>query len=403
MSKILRKVQNILKESLADNFNKSIKLTGIIQNIILNDNIFIVKTTDNTEYNKIIECHTNEPINNLKIGDTIFAEGFIKINTETNISIYLQLKYYCILSKKQIFENFIKHYDRLKHVLVTKYKNAIKRLEPKILPKMIYNTALLVMPENESHVENFKICFQEKCLGKLYVYHVKNKEGAVEEALKFFNKYHYIDLICLLTDQININDVKLLSTVTCVKYMLNRKEHPYIISIVKNYESVKNDPEKLIPLTALLSNANTTNIDSCTELIHNIQFRFKNYIEEKLEFGKNKLIKKMNNEKENILKLESELSKKLGSSLSNISNPSNLNKLEKIKNILSKKLEQEMNSLLIIKNYITENIVEDERVQYYYPIVIQSEKNTLVGKKTTNKDFQNISQEDFFFPTTEKN
>lgn len=386
MSRTLRKVQNTFKKTLDVNFFESVELTGIVQNI--NDNIFTIKIADD----KIIECQSNKPVTELKKNETVFVEGWFKADTKNVIRLYLQLKYYCVISEKEIFQKFLKDYDRLVKALTTKskFQNIIKCLEQKPLPKMIYNVALIVMPGNETHAENFKISFQDKCLGKLYVYYLKNQAGAVEEALKFFNKYHCIDLICLLTDQISTNDIKLLSTITCVKYMLRRKEHPYIMSIIKTENSSKTDSSMILPLSAILSNGISKNIDTCTNTIHNIQFRFKDHIEKKLELGKNKLIEKIDKEKRKIMDLELELSNILGISLSSISSNTNVDKFEKVKSLLNKNLDQEMNNLLTIKNFITENIVEDERVQFYYPIIIQSEKNILVGKTTTNKDFDKI-------------
>lgn len=403
MSKILKKVHSALKKTLQDNFADPIKLIGDIQSININEKYIIIKTKNISEYNKIIECHTTESISNLKIGDLIFMEGWFKTDNENIVKIYLQIKYFYLLSEKEIYQQFLKNYNRLNKALTEEYnfQCAIKRLGPKQFPKMINNIALIVMPENEKHIEDFKISFQEKCIGKLYVYRLKDKEGSIEEALKFFKKYHYIDLICLLTDQISIKDVKLLSSKECIKYMLNRKEHPYIISIA-NQETHETFGTRtsLYPLSALLSNKVLNSINKCTDLIHKIQFSFKKQIETKLEFGKQKLLEKIDKEKIKMTNLESELSNVLGMSLNmteydNNNNGNDNNKFGQIKNLLIRKLDDEMKNLLMMKNSIMENIIEDDRLQYCHQLVFQSEKNTLDGRIMTKKDFEKMSKNVF--------
>ena len=132
-------------------------------------------------------------------------------------------------------------------------KYMISEMTPKYPPKMFYNIALIALPDDDENIENFKILFQEKCNGKLYVYRLKN--NSLQSALEYFKKYHNIDLICLLTNKLNLKNIYELSSRTNVKYMINRKNVPYIISIISSHI-------KTIPLTMTLSNK-VININEC--------------------------------------------------------------------------------------------------------------------------------------------
>src|SRR5690606_982278 len=150
-------------------------------------------------------------------------------------------------------------------------------------PTIINNIGLIVMPEDENNIENFKVAFQEKCRGKLFIYRIRyeNMESDLLFAFDFFKKYHYIDLICLLTNQLTTNNICSLSSKNIVKYMLNRKNVPYVISII----SLNKVNSTMQPLTVMLSNEEIENINNCINYIHNIQFSLRKKIDEGIKTG----------------------------------------------------------------------------------------------------------------------
>ncbi len=108
-------------------------------------------------------------------------------------------------------------------------KNKIGINKKKNLPENIRNVALIVMPGNESY-KNFMAMYREKCLGNLYIYHVNDSEDDIIKPISLFEEYHYIDIICIMTDD-SYDNINLLSSSDVAKYILNRKSGTYILTI----------------------------------------------------------------------------------------------------------------------------------------------------------------------------
>nr|AEX62740.1 hypothetical protein mv_R535 [Moumouvirus Monve] len=92
--------------------------------------------------------------------------------------------------------------------------------------------------------------------------------------LEYFKKYHNIDVIYLLNDNISIKDVCNLSTTLVTKFLLNRKEYPYIVSILPSDYTLSN----VKPLSAILSNACYYDNESALALLKDVQLSYSNKI-----------------------------------------------------------------------------------------------------------------------------
>ena len=388
MFKDLFKLHKKLYKTIQANFSEPIEISAVIEMVDAETHIFTIRTD---EASKNIECVTKEDISKLNKGDHIIIKGWLRLHQNNIGKIYFAVEYFYILSEKEKYAKALDIYEKLLSILDNnnKIKNIMNKLATTYPPKIIRNVGLIVMPGNEQDIESFKVAFLEKCYGHLYIFHLNNPmDLSLQSAFEYFKEFHNIDLICILTNNLNLNIICALSTVNSVRYMLYRKNVPYIISITTT------DMEQVIqPLTVKLSNQKINGIINCIDFIHDIQSSFMAEINKGINTGVDILEKIIRKYQEKLFDLKMCISK--------LSDHRFLSKLddspvEKLKNLLIKRMVLEKDILHNIQITIMKNIINDQRVQKYYIEIIQTEKKIQQGKK-------NVSFNDFNEQLSPKN
>lgn len=377
----LTKIRDRLAKTIHVNFVKPVEICAVVRSINIEEKTLIIESDDQ---NQMIECHTRENLTQLKQNDQIIVKGLIRLHPTDVGKILLLVDHLYTIKEEEKYANAIDIYGRLMTTLLNeKCKTIVNKLAFMVPPKVISNVALLVLQDNDQNIENFKTAFQEKCSGKLFIYHLKNGEleSSIKGALEYFKKYHDIDLICLLTNQLTLGNICELSSKDNVKYMLNRKKVPYVISIMGN------EKMPMEPLTAMLSNKKVVGIFECVEFIHNIQSSFQNEINKGIMTGTNKLKQILEKYRKKLFNLQmcmAELSDpRFTSKKSNHS-------LDELKNVLVQKLDKEKNLLYNTQGVIMKSIIDDPRmVGFAYPMIMESESNIRNEKSISTNQGRN--------------
>lgn len=250
----------------------------MVFSIDLDNNSFIISDLEGETY---IECIYNNNLEILKSGDTIQIEGFLRMHPRNIGKLYVEVSHYHLIDDKYIYNKNISSNKKLVATLTgEEYQKKVKQIRSAKIPELITNIALITLPNNNINIQNFKIVFQERCVGKLFIYQLQYDKSSTSliTALEYFNKYHDIHLICLLTNKLTTQDICELSSVDNVKYLLNRKQEPYLLSIISsdNTESI----------TSTLSNQRIQGINNCVDYIHQIQVSYKNNLNNSLNKAK---------------------------------------------------------------------------------------------------------------------
>jgi len=222
---------------------------------------------------KTIECYTQENLLGMKIGDTVQVTGFLQLHSNDTGRIYLMCEMICLINESEKIAARQKMYCKLQQALShEKRRTAIKQFINRPLPLYVKKVGLIVPVASgnpsitvkyETQLQNFKLLFREMCCGTLYVYQLENDlDLSLRGAMEYFKKYHNIDLVCLLTNQLNQKQILEISSTENVKYFFRRKNYPYVVSIISNC------PNQLMmePLTAFLSNLKVNSIYDCVHL-----------------------------------------------------------------------------------------------------------------------------------------
>jgi hypothetical protein len=394
MSKDLSRLHKRVQKSFDANFSKPQKIDGIISFIDINEKIFSIRSS-NDDYK--MDCRTSEDLTKLKIGDEITMKGWLKFYPSTG-KMYFIAEYIFVVSEKKKYSTAINTYNKLKDILNNnEYQNTISKITPVKPPKMIYNIGLIVLSDDEENIMNFKISFQEKCVGKLFIYRLKNETLATSlgKAIEYFKKYHDIDLICLLTNNVTgLKSVCDLSSKTNVSYLISRRNVPFIISVSPHKN--KNMSE---PLNIILSNAKVEGISACTEYIHNIQSSFRKQVEDSIQNGINTLNQLVGKYRKKVfdckLYINELLDPRFSTICSGIAKPS-----EKLKDLLNKRLSREIILLYNKKNAIIKHLLEDDRVVHIFQKIIESEEKKLnsLGSLRTQNGFTDTANNGYPVP-----
>ena len=368
MSKDLSRLNKRIQKSFEVNFSKPQEIDATINSVNIGEKIFIVKSHDD---NCKIECRTNTDITKIKIGDDVTMKGWLKFYPNTS-KIYFMAEYIYVTTEKQKYSSAINTYQKLRDVLNNKKCQVkINKITSHKPPMMVYNIGLIVLPDDEENLTNFKIAFQERCCGKLFIYHLTNEKLAVSlgTALEYFKKYHSIDLICLLTNQPTLKSICDLSSQTNIRYMFSRTNVPFVLSVLTNNE----DKIEMTPLSAVLSNTRINGITNCIDYIHNIQSSYRKQLDSGIEIGTSVLQQIIENNKKKLFEYRLCIAELINSK-SSINMPGFVTPVEKLKDLLIKRLQRERFLLYNKKIAIMKNIIEDERLQTPINMFIASEK-----------------------------
>jgi hypothetical protein len=381
MSKDLSKVHNKLLKTIQANFPKSVEIEAIVDSVNNDTHFFTVRTLDNS---KTLKCRTNEycDITKLKNDDVVTIKGLMQLDPNNTGEIYFSVQCIDISSEKDKYSDAINMYNRLFTTLNSdKCKAIIQKINPKNPPIMVENIGLIVMPDNEQNIDNFKIAFQEKCVGQLFIFRLKNENiySHLRSAFEYFKKYHNINLICMLTNQLSTNIICGLSSKDNVRYMLNRKNVPYVVSII----STSPENTTMQPLSVMLSNKKIEGINSCIDFIHDIQLSFRKQIDHGIKQGTDILEKVIEKQKKKLFDLKmhvAELSDYRFIPRSTDSPP------ERLKDLLEKRLSYQRIILNAIQTGIMKIIINDPRLQKIYLAIIESEREIKNNSKNGISD-----------------
>lgn len=346
------------------NFKKIIALEALVSSIDNTHHTFTI-----TSYNNNIQELTNaqyieciiKPIDlktiNLQVGDLVRFSGKL-VNDNNDIGkLVINIIYIYKIDQKTIFEANINLYNKIKRALSTaKYNILMNKFNKKTHPKIVNNIGLISF--SDSACMNFKILFQEKCIGKLYVHHMNNNnvESMFIQVLEYFRKFYYIDIICILchAKDLSQSDSLDLSSIRVIKYLIHRKKFPYIIFI----SDITDDT--LEPLMINFVNRKFSQINDSIDFIRNIQMEYKMKLQESIQYSTNILRQLIMTKKEELNDLFN-LFEKNRLQINNSDMDLLDCKIKYLKNLLLISLEKERNMLQNIKTSLFESIINHDK------------------------------------------
>lgn len=335
---------------LIEHQNEPIAIKGCIESTDPTSNTFYLKT-DKNEY---IECYYDE-INHYQKGDSIIMKGKYAINEDCRI--YLNVEFMCGLDDGKKINALAKNYQKIKNTLNDpKFRPRIQKIHNLRIPKNVLNVGVITFSGNDDNINNFKIAFQEKCIGNLYIYRAESDNLlSFETGLEYFKKYHEIDLVCFLINQIDLYQIYDLSSIGIVKYLINRKNYPYIISITPTKEKL--NP---IPFSVSLSNKNVEGIFECVDFVHKIQVDFRKKIDLMMADGVLQLKQIINQRKSRLLECKLLMAELMPSS--KIQKPINI-PMEKLKVLLLNRISKEKSKMIKLATQLSTNFIYDDHIK----------------------------------------
>lgn len=365
------KINDRLIRSTHLNFSRKMSLEATIETI--GPNFFV-----GTDANHKMRCEPRFGMGSLEQGQRIRMEAHLRCNGPNQI--YLDVESYHLVDMEKIYNDKRILYQKLQTTMnLDKYQKILKKVKVEVDgPSTACNIGLIVCPGDDHNIQNFKISFGERCMGKLYVYHLSYRM-LLSHAMEYFRKYHDIDMVCLLTNNLTPDQIYDLSSKHNVKYLLTRKQYPFLVSILGS--------NPIHPLTSILSNKTIVGINPCIDFISGMQLAFKNDITRHSKTSQIialNIIEKYRRQVVGLRTLITELND--GRAM--------VSPFDKIKEILIKKLAKERNFLYKIQIMIMKKIMDDPRMQHIYQGLINMENKvieSIENKKIENKTADNDS------------
>ena len=377
----LTRVHNRLAQTIKVNFANPIAIDAIVTSISTDKKYFTISTADNKH---MLDCYTEQNISELKENDRIRLKATLRLHPNNTGKMYLWVEYFYTVDQTAIYTENLEMYSKLKNILSKEnFQVIVQKHYQKPIPTRAYNIGLIVFQDDEANIENFKKMFQEKCVGELFIRHLS---GAVENdlccALNYFSKYHYIDLICILSNKVSMPAIFQLSSKDNVKRLLGRKKIPYLVSIINNTVDMK-------PLSAVLSNKTFGSVEDCINFIQNIQTGFKQLLSDNINSGVKQLELILAKHRERLLEQKlfiAELNDPRFPQKVDITNP-----FEQLKAAIVKRLIKERLLLGNIKTLVMRKLIEDPTVKKIYTdlIALKNKTDATEQKKIENKLSEN--------------
>lgn len=288
MTQNLKKIHDRFTESIGVNFSDTWEIIGIVETVNLDQKYFTVRNFDNDSQ---IECfYKNETID-LVGRENVKIRGWVKEHPFISGKISLAVDYIYLMTDNDKYGKYLENRSKLITALsAEKHARIIRRFVSEPPPKHIYNVGLIVFPNNVQNIENFKAAFQNKCVGNLYIYHIKYSEieTSLKIACEYFKKFNEIDLICLLSNDLDMACNCALSSNKNAVFLLNRKNMPYIVSVTPVL-STNCETGSTEPITNMLSNKLFCGITSCVDYIYQNQELTKTTVNRLIMLGKQSL------------------------------------------------------------------------------------------------------------------
>lgn len=383
-------VQTRLAETIQANFKKPIEIECVVDKINNKENYFTVTSDHNTQ---TIECHIHarekSSLDLLQENDNIFLKGWVKIHPDNMAKIYIDVDSFYPVQHSQKYNESIKLYKSLCQTLnKEQYKPIINRLKTTTPPKIVNNVALIVMPNDLDNINNFKDLFQKMCCGKLYIFRLdhNNMEKSIRAAVEYFRKYHDIDMICFLTNKVSMSHSLDLSSKDIVKYLFNRKNFPYIVSIIETIApavALSQETNAIVPLTNFLSNRTFSGITSCIDFIHGIQNSYAENIQKGINMGKRIINEILEKYRRNLFDLQMCMTELNDVRFNSDTLTKSVNSpFDKLKELLIKRLTKERFILCNIYMRTMKLLVEDPRINGLLNMLIERESQGLLNPRT---------------------
>lgn len=241
----LTNVYNRLTKVITANFDKLLIIEAVVKTV--NVGSFIIIDRDWT-----LKCSTSQDLTSLRENDPVQVKGYLKFCRNEGI-MYIKVVNFDVVNEPS-------HLSKTLELLLLqpKCQQIIMKLHSRPDPTYIINVGLIsIQPTID--LEHFKVSFQEQCTGTLNIYHLQDCN--IQAALDYFTTVP-VDLLCILATQLIDTIINRLQTRDIVKFLLNRKNYPYLVTI-SNYLTPNNN-ESLI---SMLSNRSFTTIPSCIDYI----------------------------------------------------------------------------------------------------------------------------------------
>ena len=264
-------------------FSKTYLLEVIIRSINLQRKEFCVNGCDSdSDSDFVLYCRTNLSISKLKINDKIIIRCRIEPDSMSYGNTYANVLFYCITLTDTIKKYFVQ-YDLLESHITNLKSIMIK----KAIPTIIKNIGIIIIDDNLL-LTKFISLFQSKCTGNLFIYNISKKKIKSEliNSLNYFQKYHEIDLVCILTGQLEPSQVLKLSAKKVIYIMFKMKPIPYVISVTK-------DNQTPMYLTSVATNKHFVGLASAIDFIYSQQFQYNRIINLAMSTGLNAWQKKI--------------------------------------------------------------------------------------------------------------
>nr|WBF70740.1 hypothetical protein [Megavirus caiporensis] len=375
MSRNLSEIYHKFDKFIDFYFTGTIEIFGVLFDINGDNNQFLIETCDNDNNKKRILCKHNLQLN-LSIGDKIVVGGKFVIGNNNISEIYINVEY--IHSQKEFnYDKYLRTHRKYNTALTTikKYVKIIDKFHETKLPNNIKNIGIIVFNDSNN---NFINCF-EGYGGNIYIYRLDREsvEFTLISGLQYFKKYHDIDVIYMLTDQLTAIDVCNLSTRLIIKYLLNRKEFPYIISILPpDYKD-----SNLKPISSLLSNICFYNTDDAVKYITETQEKQRVKINDAYQKCLQVLQEIIMAKKNKLHSLEMYAVKIYGININNIESIESKNtmveKITILKSLITNQLKQKIIQLSRIEIDIMKKMIDDDYFQLVFNTLIKNETDTM--------------------------
>ncbi|AEX61682.1 hypothetical protein CE11_00560 [Megavirus courdo11] len=376
MSRNLSEIYHKFNKFIDFYFTGTTEFFGILFEINKDNNQFLIETCDNDNKKKRILCKHNLQLD-LSIGDKIIVGGKFVIGNNNISDIFINVEY--IHTQKEFnYDKYLRTHRKYNTALTTikKYIKIINRFHETKLPNNIKNIGIIVFNDsNNDFINNFR-----GYAGNVYIYRLDREsvEFTLISGLQYFKKYHDIDVIYLLTDQLTAIDVCNLSTRLIVKYLLNRKEFPYIISILPSDYKDSN----LKPISSLLSNICFYSTDDAIKCIIEKQEKQKEKINNAYQKCLHILQEIITSKKNKLHSLTMYAMKIYGIDFDNIrsinkSNDTTIEKLTILKLLVANQLKQKIVQLSKIEIDIMKKMIDDDHFQLVFNTLIKNETDTM--------------------------
>lgn len=363
-----------ISKCVISNFSKEVTCDGIIDQ--MDGNCAILKDAENK-----IECFSDYSINDFSNGDNVRIKGTVIVRSN---KIIMNMK--CIdkntegdkqnreeknkLQKKyEIYDNKLQTPSFIKKIGSIKMRHATDNIQ---------KIGLLITP-GDDRVEFFIKEFQEKCTGKLFVYKLNPALSNVISAIEYFNKYYELDMICVLSNNISLDDVYNLSTSALINFLSatnNKSTIPYLVSVIN-----KNCQETLF---SRLSNKTFYSGPEFINHVRDKQIQFINCINSAIDNVECELKCKLAKFDARILDARLKVVRMIDMRFFNDhNNPETL-----IKRLLNSSLDNELTKVKNIFSESMRHILDDYRIETICKKVIESEKKFLIDYENEIKATQ---------------